>query len=58
MEFPIVLKSTPSSHKFLEQKFSLTPPEAKEMLLKTGKLNRGEAYILHENKAVLVELVN
>ncbi len=56
MEFPIVLKSTPSSHKFLEQKFSLTPPEAKEMLLKTGKLNRGEAYILHENKAVLVEL--
>lgn len=56
MEFPIVLKSTPSSHKFLEQKFSLTPQEAKEMLQKTGKLNRGEAYILHQNKAVLVEL--
>lgn len=56
MEFPIVLKSTPSSHKFLEQKFSLTSQKAKEMLLEVGKLNRGEAYLLHENKAVLVEL--
>lgn len=56
IEFPMVLKSTPNSHKFLEQKFSLSSQRAKEMLHEVGKLNRGEAFVLDGGKAVLVEL--
>jgi ABC-type oligopeptide transport system ATPase subunit len=56
LEFPIILKSTPKSHKFLEQKFSLKSNEAKDMLQELGKLERGEAYILFENKPILVKL--
>ncbi|MCU0329231.1 MAG: DUF87 domain-containing protein [Chitinophagales bacterium] len=56
LEFPIILKSTPKSHKFLEQKFSLSSQEAREMLQKLGKLERGEAYLLFEKKPILVNL--
>jgi energy-coupling factor transporter ATP-binding protein EcfA2 len=44
LEFPIVLKSTPQSHKFLEQKFSLTTSDAKDLLKKIGQLERGEGF--------------
>ena len=56
IEFPIILKSTPSSHKFIEQKFSLKSNKAKELLLEIGTLNRGEAVINFQGKIVLVEL--
>lgn len=56
LEFPIILKSTPKSHKFLEQKFSLSSQEAREMLQKLGKLERGEAYLLYDGKPILVSL--
>lgn len=56
LEFPIVLKSTPKSHKFLEQKFSLVSSEAKDLLREVGKLNRGEGYLLWEKKGVWGEL--
>lgn len=56
IEFPMVLKSTPNSHKFLEQKFSLSAQKAKEMLYEIGKLNRGEAFVLENGKPILVEL--
>ncbi len=46
LEFPIVLKSTPKSHRFLEQKFSLASGEAKELLKEVGKLERGEAFLI------------
>lgn len=56
LEFPIVLKSTPHSHKFLEQKFSLPTAEAKDILKKIGQLEQGEAYLVSDKKLVLSEL--
>lgn len=56
LEFPIVLKSTPKSHKFLEQKFSLTAGEAKELLKGVGKLERGEGFLLFNKKIEKIEL--
>lgn len=56
IEFPIVLKSTPSSHHFLQQKFSLSSFEAKELLKKIGRLGKGEGYLIYKNEVKLVEL--
>jgi hypothetical protein len=56
IEFPIILKSNPKSHKFLEQKFGVSSQKAKELLLEVSKLNRGEAYVLSNKKPVIVEL--
>ena len=56
LEFPIVLKSTPQSAKFLEQKFSVSASQAKELLKDIGKLNQGEGYLLYDKKLVLTEL--
>ncbi|MCC6723773.1 MAG: DUF87 domain-containing protein [Saprospiraceae bacterium] len=56
IEFPIVLKSTPNSHKFLEQKFSISPNKAKDMLHELGKLQRGEAYVMSNGEPRLIEL--
>ena len=56
MQFPIVLNSTPSSHKFLEQKFALSAKEAKSMMPELAKLERGEAYVLVDNEMVVAEL--
>ena len=56
LEFPIVLSCKPQSHRFLEQKFSLTTQEAKELLRDVGKLNRGEGYLLWGKGVVLGEL--
>lgn len=56
MQFPIVLNSTPNSHKFLEQKFGLNGQQAKLMLQDIAKLNQGEAYVLVGNKPVLSQL--
>lgn len=56
MEYAVVLKSTPSSSKFLQQKFSISATEAKELLKKIGKLNKGDAFVLHDNKVLLSEL--
>jgi len=56
VEFPIILKSTPSSHKFIEQKFALTATKAKTLLRDIGSIERGEAYINENNKIILVEL--
>jgi hypothetical protein len=57
MQFPMVLGCTPSSHKFLEQKFSLSSKQAKEMLADIGRLSRGEAFILEQGQPTLVKLV-
>lgn len=56
MEFPVILKSTPKSHKFLQQKFGLDSQAAKNMLYKLGDLERGEAYVMEGKKVKLVEL--
>ena len=56
MQFPIVLNSTPNSHKFLEQKFGLNTQQAKTMLQEITKLQQGEAYVLVNNKPVLAQL--
>ena len=56
LEFPIVLKSTPQSAKFLEQKFSVSAAYAKDLLKDIGKLNRGEAFLMNDGKVVLGEL--
>lgn len=56
IEFPIILKSTPSSHKFIEQKFGLQTQKAKELIYDIGKLNRGEAMLLHNNNVLRVDL--
>lgn len=56
MEFPIVLKSTPKSHKFLQQKFALNPTNAKSMLKKLSLLDKGEAYVLHDKVVKRVDL--
>jgi|GEM_PF-1510451 hypothetical protein len=56
LEFPVVLKSTPKSHKFLEQKFSLSAGEAKELLKEVGKLEQGESYLLFNKNLNLVKL--
>lgn len=56
IEFPIVLKSTPKSGKFLEQKFGLSAARAKEMLNKIGSFNTGEALVLYQKKPLFVEL--
>ncbi len=56
LEFPIVLKSTPQSHKFLEQKFSLSTTRAKELLKEIGQLERGEGFLVSDKKVVLSEL--
>ena len=56
LEFPIVLKSTPQSAKFLEQKFSISATQAKDLLKEIGKLNRGEAFLMNDGKVVLGEL--
>lgn len=56
IEFPVVLKSTPQSPKFLEQKFSLDSNRAKEILKEVGKLERGEGFIRVKQKPVVVEL--
>ncbi|MDI9311208.1 MAG: ATP-binding protein [Limnohabitans sp.] len=53
IEFPIILKSTPSSYKFIEQKFSMSAQKSKELLREIGTIERGEAYI---SKNILVEL--
>lgn len=50
LEFPIVLKSTPKSHKFLEQKFSLSSLVAKEVLKEVGRLERGEGFTIGLDK--------
>ncbi|RZK23764.1 MAG: DUF1832 domain-containing protein [Flavobacterium sp.] len=57
IEFPIILKSTPSSYKFIEQKFSIPPTKAKDLLRAIGKLDRGEAFMVSKNQVVNVELV-
>lgn len=57
IEFPIILKSTPSSHKFIEQKFSLKANKAKETLREIGLLDRGDAYINQNGKMILTQLV-
>ena len=57
VQFPMVLGCTPSSHKFLEQKFSLSTKQAKEMLSDIGRLPRGEAFILEQGQPTLVKLV-
>ena len=56
MEFPIVLKSNPESGKFIEQKFSVSPQRAKEILKALGHLNVGEAYILVDKLPTVVGL--
>lgn len=56
IEFPIILKSTPSSHKFIEQKFSLKANKAKELLRQVGSLERGEAIVNHNGNIILAEL--
>jgi type IV secretory pathway VirB4 component len=55
MEFPVVLKSSPKSHKFLEQKFGLSSKEAKKMLGELSSLERGQAFVKDESLK-LVEL--
>ncbi|HWY13025.1 MAG TPA: hypothetical protein VN026_16940, partial [Bacteroidia bacterium] len=57
IEFPIILKSTPNSHKFIEQKFSLKAQNAKELLREIGTLKRGEAYLNNLGSITLAELV-
>jgi DNA sulfur modification protein DndE len=57
VQFPIVLGCTPSSHKFLEQKFSLNAKQAKDMLVDIGRLPRGEAFVLEQGQPTLVKLV-
>lgn len=57
VQFPIVLGCTPSSYKFLEQKFSLNSKQAKDMLNDIGRLPRGEAFILEQGQPTLVKLV-
>lgn len=56
MQFPIVLNATPTSHKFLEQKFALNTQQAKLLLQDITKLSQGEAYVLVGNKPVLTQL--
>jgi energy-coupling factor transporter ATP-binding protein EcfA2 len=56
IEFPIVLKSTPKSGKFLEQKFGLSPTKARETLSQIGTFNAGEAFVFYQKKPLLVEL--
>ena len=56
MQFPIVLNATPTSHKFLEQKFALNTQQAKLLLQDITKLNQGEAYVMVGNKPVLTQL--
>lgn len=56
LEFPIVLKSTPKSHKFLEQKFSVSAGEAKELLKELGRLGRGEGLLLYKKQSNFAEL--
>jgi hypothetical protein len=56
IEFPIVLKSTPKSGKFLEQKFGLSAAEAKKALGRIGNFTTGEALILHDKQPLFVEL--
>lgn len=56
MEFPIVLRSSPKSHKFLEQKFGLSGKEAKKMLGELSGLERGEAFVKDKNSLKFVEL--
>ncbi len=58
IEFPIILKSTPNSHKFIEQKFSMTSSVAKDTLREVGKLERGEGIALHNKKTVTIQLTN
>lgn len=58
VEYPIVLKSNPSSPKFLEQKFSLSPKAAKELLLEVGKLGRGEGFVMEAGKVKGVKLTS
>ncbi|GAB3222480.1 ATP-binding protein [Spirosoma arcticum] len=57
VQFPMVLGCTPSSYKFLEQKFSLNSKQAKDMLNDIGRLPRGEAFILEQGQPTLVKLV-
>lgn len=56
MEFPVVLKSTPKSHKFLEQKFGLETKNAKKLLSDLANLERGQAFISDNGVVKLVEL--
>jgi Helicase HerA, central domain len=56
LEFPVVLKSTPKSYKFLEQKFLLTTPEAKDLLKSVGRLEIGEGFVMEGKKVVMGEL--
>ncbi len=56
IEFPIVLKCTPKSSKFLEQKFGLSSAKAKETLSQIGTFNTGEALVLYQKKPLFVEL--
>ncbi len=56
LEFPIVLKSTPKSHKFLEQKFMLGTAEAKDLLKTVGRLEIGEGFVMEDKKVVGCDL--
>lgn len=56
IEFPIILKSTPSSYKFIEQKFSLNPVKAKELLREIGTIEQGNAFLNLNNKVSLIDL--
>jgi DNA sulfur modification protein DndE len=44
LEFVFVLSSNPSSHRFLEQAFGLTTPEAKSLMRDVTELGLGEAF--------------
>ena len=56
MEFPVVLKSTPKSHKFLQQKFGVNKTEAKKLLSDLANLDRGQAFVFDDGNVKLVEL--
>lgn len=56
MEFPIVLKSTLKSDRFIKQKFSVSSQESGRILKTLGGLNTGEAYVLFDKLPVIVKL--
>ena len=56
IEFPIVLKSQPSSHKFIEQKFSVNANKAKDLLRQVGTIERGEGFVAVKGEIILAEL--
>lgn len=53
LEFVYVLESNPSSHKFLQQSFGLSLPEAKKLMRDVTELSQGEAFSRFKDNKVI-----